>query len=275
MIVTIPDLIPIEQIRISPLRPPLSQVPYLKPSSTEIETAQATGLIPSLIVKEIRRMPYPLYHILTGEKHWFTAQAIKGFPSLACEVVTDQVSETDERKIIQDDLNSYQINISTKKTDPIAEAQLLKDKIRTYPSRYQFCKETKQDQGALAHKLNLLKLSIEVQALIKDAKLKVSHARFLYQIKNEMKQIKIAQHIIENKLSATQAWDLCKRFSGKLTKNMSSDLALVERQTSERLGYPVKIKQHKKGSGEIKITFFDTDGADDILRRLGYQRDKF
>ncbi|MCU7800676.1 MAG: hypothetical protein KZQ70_11145 [gamma proteobacterium symbiont of Lucinoma myriamae] len=275
MIVTIPELIPIEQITISPLRPPLSQVPYLKPSSTEIETAQTTGLIPSLIVKEIRRIPYPLYHILTGEKHWFTAQAVTGVPSLACEVVTDQVSEKDERKIIKEDLNSYQINISTKKTDPIAEAQLLKEKIKSYQSRYQFCKETKLDQGALAHKLNLLKLSIKVQALIKDDKLKVSHARFLYQIKNEIKQIKIAQHIIENKLSATQAWDLCKRFSGKENNNMSVDLALVERQTSERLGYPVKIKQNKKGSGEIRIIFFDTDGADDILKKLGYERDYF
>lgn len=273
MIVTIPELIPIEQIKISPLRPPLSQVPYLKPSSTEIESAQATGLIPSLIVKEIRRIPYPLYHILTGEKYWFTAQAITNLPSLTCEVVTDHISEKDEKKIIKEDLNSYQINIITHTKDPIIEAQLLKEKIKSYRSRYQFCKENNFDQGALAHKLNLLNLSIEVQALIKDSQLKVSHARFLYQIKNEMKQIKVAQYIIENKLSATQAWDLCKRFSGKVNKKISSDLALVERQTSERLGYPIKIKQHKKGSGEIKITFFDTDGADDILKKLGYKRD--
>ena len=32
----------------------------LKEWKDEIETSQATGLIPSLIVKEIRRMPYPL-----------------------------------------------------------------------------------------------------------------------------------------------------------------------------------------------------------------------
>jgi len=275
MIVTISELIPIEHIKISPMRPPLSQIPYLKPSATEIETAQTTGLIPSLIVKEIRRIPYPLYHILTGEKHWFTAQAITGVPSLTCEVIIDKVSEKDEQKIIKDDLNSYQINISTKKTDPIAEAQLLKEKIKNYPSRYQFCKEMKQDQGTLAHKLNLLKLSIDVQTLIKDNKLKVSHARFLYQIKDEIKQIKIARHIIVNKLSALQAWDLCKRFSGKQSRNISSDLALIERQSSEQLGYPVKIKQNKKGSGEIKITFFDTDGADDILRKLGYHGDEF
>ena len=275
MIVTISELIPIEHIKISPMRPPLSQIPYLKPSATEIETAQTTGLIPSLIVKEIRRIPYPLYHILTGEKHWFTAQAITGVPSLTCEVIIDKVSEKDEQKIIKDDLNSYQINISTKKTDPIAEAQLLKEKIKNYPSRYQFCKEMKQDQGTLAHKLNLLKLSIDVQTLIKDNKLKVSHARFLYQIKDEIKQIKIARHIIVNKLSAIQAWDLCKRFSGKQSRNISSDLALIERQSSEQLGYPVKIKQNKKGSGEIKITFFDTDGADDILRKLGYHGDEF
>ncbi len=275
MIVTIPELIPIEQIRISPLRPALSKVPYLKPSSTEIETAQTTGLIAPLIVKQIRRLPYPLYEIITGEKHWFTAQAITGIPSLACEVISDQITEKDQRKIIKEDLNSYQINISTKKTDAIAEAQLLKEKIKNYQSRYQFCKETKLNQGVLAHKLNLLKLSIEVQALIKDGKLKVSHARFLYQIKNKMKQIKIAHYIIENKLSTTQAWDLCKRFSGKVKKNINLDLALVERQTSERLGYPVKIKQHKKGTGEIKITFFDTDGADDILKKLGYKRDEF
>lgn len=275
MIVTISELIPIEHIKISPMRPPLSQIPYLKPSATEIETAQTTGLIPSLIVKEIRRIPYPLYHILTGEKHWFTAQAITGVPSLTCEVIIDKVSEKDEQKIIKDDLNSYQINISTKKTDPIAEAQLLKEKIKNYPSRYQFCKEMKQDQGTLAHKLNLLKLSIDVQTLIKDNKLKVSHARFLYQIKDEIKQIKIARHIIVNKLSAIQAWDLCKRFSGKKIRNISSDLALIERQSSEQLGYPVKIKQNKKGSGEIKITFFDTDGADDILRKLGYHGDEF
>jgi len=274
MIVTIPELIPIEQITISPMRPSLSQIPYLKPSTTEIETAQITGLIPSLIVKEIRRIPYPLYHILTGEKHWFTAQAIR-VPSLNCEVVSDHLSEKDERKIIKDDLNSYQINISTKKIDPIIEAQQLKEKIKNYPSRYQFCKEMKQDQGTLAHKLNLLKLSIEIQILIKDNKLKVSHARFLYQIKDEIKQIKIAQHIIVNKLTATQAWDLCKQFSGKESKNMSPDLRLVERQTSEQLGYPVKLKINKKGSGEIKITFFDSDGADDILKKLGYHEDAF
>lgn len=275
MIVTIPEFIPIEQIKISPMRPPLSQIPYLKPSATEIATAQKTGLIPSLIVKEIRRIPYPLYHILTGEKHWFTAQATTSVPSLSCEVVSEQISAEDERKIIKDDLSSYQINISTKKADPIAEAQLLKEKIKSYPSRYQFCKEMQQDQGTLAHKLNLLKLSIDTQALIKDNKLKVSHARFLYQIKDKIKQIKIAQHIIDNKLSALQAWDLCKRFSEKQSSNINSDLALVERQSSEQLGYPVKIKQNKKGSGEIRITFFDTDGADDILRKLGYHGDEF
>jgi ParB-like chromosome segregation protein Spo0J len=275
MRVTVPELIPIEQIRISPLRPPLSKIPYLKPSSTEIETAQTTGLIPSLIVKEIRRLPYPLYHILTGEKYWFIAQAIAGVPSLTCEVVTDKISEKDERKIITDNLSSYQININTQKSNPIIEAQLLKEKLKSYSSRYQYCKEMKQNQGSLSHKLNLLKLSIEVQALIKDAKFKVSHARFLYKIKNEDHQIKIALFIIENKLSAVQAWDLCDKLSGKKTKSNDSDLALVERLTSERLGYPVKISLNKKGSGEIKITFFDSNGADYILKKLGYHGDDF
>ena len=56
---------------------------------------------------------------------------------------------------------------------------------------------------------------------------------------------------------------------------MDSDIALLERAISEQLGYPVIIKHNKKGSGEIRIKYFDTDGADDILKKLGYQVDEF
>lgn len=157
---------------------------------------------------------------LKGEKNWFLAQSVN-VPSISCELVIDKISEEHEKKIIKDDLDSYQLNVITQKVDPIADAQAFKDKLRAYDSRYQFCKENKIDQGTLAHKLNLLKLSIEVQALIKDAKLKPTHARFLYQIKKESDQFKIALHIIETKRSTSQSWERCKRFSARKKIQMS------------------------------------------------------
>ena len=97
---TFNELIPIQEIKISPLRPPLFLKPYIKPTHQEVETAKINQLISPLTVKLQRKFPHPLYIILRGERSWFLAQQA-GIHAVICEVIDEPISEKDELTLIK------------------------------------------------------------------------------------------------------------------------------------------------------------------------------
>jgi ParB family chromosome partitioning protein len=209
---------------------------------------------------------------LQGERSWFLAQQA-GIHAVICKVIDEPISAKDELTIIKNELNSYVIKIASDTLDPIALTEQLKHEIETAGSQYQYAKDNKTNQGTISHQLNLLKLSQEVKALISEYKLSPTHARFLHQLPNT-EQLNIARHIISHKMSASQSWKLTKEFitAGRYNKtSYDTNILRLEKQVSESIGFPVKIKHKKKGSGKIIIEYFDLDGAQTIFTKLGYK----
>ncbi len=262
-----PRKAPIESLKANPRNP--------RRDFTEAELAELSdsikerGIIQPIVVRQLAG-DREAYEIIAGERRWRAAQRA-GLHEVPIAVVDATDVQSLEFAIIE--------NVQRADLNPIEEAA-------GYIALMEQCNHT-QDQVAqivgksrpyVANLVRLLKLSPQVQTLVRQGQLSAGHARLLVGQPNQME---IAQEVIEKGMSVRQLEQWGRDDGAKQARDVrregrspvqpvakDADTRALERRMSDALGLDVSI-DHKGDGGILHIKYKDLDQLDAVLRKLG------
>ena len=224
------------------------------------DSIEKHGLIQPIVLRKAGKG----YEIVAGERRWRAARLIglKEIPSIVKEL-------TDEENMLLAIIE----NMQREDLNPIEEAEGIKKMIDTFGlTQEQVSLSVGKSRPYITNSLRLLKLPELVQQLTAEGKISMGHARALAAIKDEDKQIKLANRTAEEGLSVRQIEVLAqetKKPSRKPAKKKkkSADEKRVEEDLKNALGTKVNIKRTGK-RGKIEIEFYSKEELERLIDLL-------
>tara|TARA_X000000368_G_scaffold157357_1_gene123965 strand:+ start:365 stop:1207 length:843 start_codon:yes stop_codon:yes gene_type:complete len=214
------------------------------------------GVVQPIIVRK-SQIEDTKYEIIAGERRWLAARkaGLHDIPVVVTEA---------------DDLKSLELaiveNVQRHDLNPLEEAQGYKRLIDEFSyDQEKVSKFIGKSRSHITNCLRLLTLPLDVIKLIEDKKITAGHAKILVGLNNASF---VATKIYEKKLSVRQAENFVKIFKGNKKKiNFSKDanIADLEKSISDKMGLTVTIKNTKKNSGTITLTYKEIDQLNKIV----------
>ena len=214
------------------------------------------GVVQPIIVRKSQTEDAK-YEIIAGERRWLAARkaGLHDIPVVVTEA---------------DDLKSLELaiveNVQRHDLNPLEEAQGYKRLIDEFSyDQEKVSKFIGKSRSHITNCLRLLTLPLDVIKLIEDKKITAGHAKILVGLNNASF---VATKIYEKKLSVRQAENFVKIFkSNKKKTNYSKDanIADLEKSISDKMGLTVTIKNTKKNSGTITLTYKEIDQLNKIV----------
>ena len=214
------------------------------------------GVVQPIIVRKSQTEDTK-YEIIAGERRWLAARkaGLHDIPVVVTEA---------------DDLKSLELaiveNVQRHDLNPLEEAQGYKRLIDEFSyDQEKVSKFIGKSRSHITNCLRLLTLPLDVIKLIEDKKITAGHAKILVGLNNASF---VATKIYEKKLSVRQAENFVKIFKGNKKKiNFSKDanIADLEKSISDKMGLTVTIKNTKKNSGTITLTYKEIDQLNKIV----------
>ena len=165
-------------------------------------------------------------------------------------------------------------NIQREDLNPLEEAQALMRLIDEFDlTHQQVADSVGRSRASVSNLLRLLDLADPVKDQVNRGLIDMGHARALLALIRH-DQIEVANIVINRDLSVRETEALVKRTlkgeaGGKSTTNeFDPDVRRLETRVSEKLGASVKIKSGRQGSGQLIISFHNSDELDGILQHL-------
>ncbi len=164
-------------------------------------------------------------------------------------------------------------NMQREDLNPIEEAQAIEKMIDTYGlTQEQVSKSLSKSRPYIANALRLLKLPEKIQDMITEGMLSPGHARALVAVKDEKKQLALAERTAQEGLSVREI----EKLSGESKKSSRSDLrikkknievASAEEDLKEIFGTKVNLIERGK-RGKIEIEYYSRDELERLLELL-------
>ena len=217
------------------------------------------GIVQPIIVRKSSSQDSK-FEIIAGERRWLAARKA-GLHEIPV-VVTEA-----------DDLKSLELaiveNVQRHDLNPLEEAQGYKRLIDEFSyDQEKVSKFIGKSRSHITNCLRLLTLPVDVIKLIEDKKITAGHAKILVGLENASF---IANKIFEKKLSVRQAENFVKIFKNnkkKISSPKDANLKDLERSISDKMGLTVVIKNTKKNSGTITLTYKEIDQLNKIIEIL-------
>ena len=219
------------------------------------------GLIQPVVLRKVKRG----YEIVAGERRWRAARII-GIREIPC--IVKELS--DEENILLAIIE----NMQREDLNPIEEAEGISQMIDTYGlTQEQVSKSVGKSRPYIANSLRLLTLAAPVRRYVSEGELSAGHARALAVIKDEDKQISLAEAAVKQGLSVRQIEKLAQETKTGRTKKKantaakSPDVRRVEEDLKEVLGTKVNLNQKGK-KGKIEIEFYSREDLERLIELL-------
>lgn len=219
------------------------------------------GLIQPVVLRKVKRG----YEIVAGERRWRAARII-GIREIPCIVKELSDEENMLLAIIE--------NMQREDLNPIEEAEGISQMIDTYGlTQEQVSKSVGKSRPYIANSLRLLTLAAPVRRYVSEGELSAGHARALAVIKDEDKQISLAEATVKQGLSVRQIEKLAQETKTGRTKKKantaakSPDVRRVEEDLKEVLGTKVNLNQKGK-KGKIEIEFYSREDLERLIELL-------
>jgi ParB family chromosome partitioning protein len=250
---------PVEVIEPNPYQPRQTFSPH--ELEEMVASVREKGIITPLLVTKTDVG----YQLIAGERRWRAAQkaGLRRVPVVVREATP---TESLELALIE--------NIHRKDLNPIEEAvaygKLLEE---TGITQDALAKRLGKDRSSITNLLRLLKLPLQIQHDVIDARLTMGHARLLAGLKNSEDQWSLRNAIIKRGLSVRQSEALAKRGKGSTNtgeKRSASDpyIRSLEDNLKRSLGTKVEIKKRGK-KGTVVVHFYSDDELDRLLELFG------
>ena len=220
------------------------------------ESIKEHGVFQPIIVKKSIKG----YEIIAGERR-FRASKMAGketIPAIIRDFTDDQMMEI-----------SLLENLQRENLNPLEEALAYKNMIdRLGLTQDELSKRVGKSRSHITNIIGILRLPAEVQKLIAQEKLTMSHAKILSKIENEEEIIAMAREIAEKGLAVHDLEDIAQNKEKKVKivrkeRPESNEFKYVEDMLRDKLDTKVKIKDLK-----IEISFTNNADLNRILEVL-------
>ncbi len=252
------------ELKISDVEPMLNQ-PRKVFDQKKLEELAASikenGVIqPILVVKNESG-----YTIVAGERRW-RASKLAGLDKVP--VIIKDYTDTKKKQVaLIENIQREDLNI-------IEVAQALKELMDMEGYNVaDVSRVTGKSVSGVSNTMRLLKLPNSIQDKVLDGKLVEGQARALLAIENEEEQIKLADKIIEKKLTVREVEKLIydndkyKVKKKNVAKKIGTIYKAVEEKLTEYFGMKVKIDATKT-KPKLIIEYYDNEGLERVLEKL-------
>lgn len=237
--------------------------PRLNFSEAKLEelalSIQVNGLVQPIL---LRRATLGRYQIVAGERRWRAAQRA-GLQKIKAVIRTIPDAKLLELALIE--------NIQRQELNPIEEAHAYQRLIQTLAiTQDEVAKQVGKDRSSVANFLRLLKLPAAIQKMLEDEVLAMGHARALLGLETEAQQLKLANEIVNGKLSVRAVEKTVKQMTGGDAPKAAStpakndaNIRAAELKMKRFLGTQVRIN-NGQNRGKIEIEFSSMSELDRI-----------
>lgn len=224
--------------------------------------AQVGILQPLLVRPDIKGKGF---EIIAGERRF---QAARRAGLTEVPVIIKEIDDTKSLELALIE------NIQRSNLNAIEEARTYRQIIdQTSITQEELAKRLAKSRSSITNALRLLDLPESVQHLVFEGKLSAGHARAILAVPREEMRIKLAQKVVDEKLSVRQTESLVALFSvDQCDKTprpvLPTSFKRAARRLREDLETNVKIKQ-VRGKYKIEIDFADEEDLSRILGMMG------
>lgn len=247
--------LPIEEIRPNPYQP---RKEFDKKALEELsESIKTHGIFTPLLV----RKSVSGYDLITGERRLRAAKmaGLKTVPATQVEFTEEQMMEI---AILE--------NVQREDLNPIEEAAAYESLIQKLGyTQEKLAERVGKSREYCANIMRLLKLPEDVQSMVVNKELTMSHVRPLLSLNDEEEIYEAAEKIKKNKMSVREVEAYVRDVNGggqKKPKKKEKDPMIrdLEIQLSEKLGTQVVFSKKS-----FTISYHDTDDLNRILELIG------
>ncbi len=206
------------------------------------------------------------FEIIAGERRWRAAKLAK------LDTIPVIVRDINDRtaSIIALIENMQRVDLSS-----IEEAEGIKKMIDEFGMTHEEASDAVgKSRSAVSNLLRLLQLTDFVKDKLNSGDIDMGHARALISLSADQQNM-VCQKIINEKLSVRKVEELIqsgitKVNNKKISKNnnKNNDIEILQKEFSEKLGFPVTIENKNNNSGLIKIKYRNLDELDILLNKL-------
>jgi ParB family chromosome partitioning protein len=202
------------------------------------------------------------YEIIAGERRFQAARlaGLKKVPVIVREVTNQQKLEL---AIIE--------NIQRHDLDPIEEAASYFKLAEEFDlSQEEIAIKVGKSRSAIANKMRLLKLPIEIQKALTDGKINEGHAKAILALESLEKQMALFELILKNSLTVRQTEEKTQEVSVRTHKRiLHTDVQTkeIEDRLTNFLGTKVKVVKAGKG-GKIVVEYYSEEEFKSLLQKI-------
>jgi ParB family chromosome partitioning protein len=239
----------IENIEPNPFQP---RKEFDEESLNELgQSIQQNGIIQPIVVRQIKPEKYQL---VSGERRW-RASLLVGLNNIVAIVKDYSDHQMMEIALVE--------NIQREDLNPIEEAQAYDKMMEEFNmTQAEVAKKVGKSRSTIANVVRLLKLAPKIQVYVSRGTLSMGHARSLLPLEDKDQQIKVAEYIIDKKLSVRKTE---KYVNGLKKKTKDNDIDSVNKN-SKKLDKKLDQKWEK-----AKVVLADSFGMDVKIKK---QRNK-
>ena len=220
------------------------------------------GLMQPIIVRKSDNN----FEIIAGERRWRAAKLAK------LDTIPVIVRDINDRtaSIIALIENMQRVDLSS-----IEEAEGIKKMIDEFGMTHEEASDAVgKSRSAVSNLLRLLQLTDFVKDKLNLGHIDMGHARALISLSADQQNM-VCQKIINEKLSVRKVEELlqsgiAKQNNKKISKDnkKNNDIEILQKEFSDKLGFPVTIENKNNNSGLIKIKYRNLDELDILLNKL-------
>lgn len=219
------------------------------------------GVIQPLVVVKIAPEQYEL---IAGERR-LKASKLAGLKMVPV-IVREESGEREKLEL------ALVENIQRHDLDVLEEARAYKKLIEEFDlTQEDVADKVGKSRSAVANKVRLLALPIEIQRALQEGKITEGHARSILAIENPEKQRALFEMILKENLTVRQTEEKVKEVTvGTHQRKIGSSVSpfqIEEEALAAKLGTKVVIKK-AGGGGKILIDFYSKEELENILSKI-------
>lgn len=277
------DASDLQSVRIADIAPNRFQPrrTFTEPELAELEASiRASGLLQPIVVR--RRADHG-WELVAGERR------LRAVTRIGWTEVPAVVRDFDDRAMLTLALVE---NLQRADLNALEEAEGYQRLIDEFGlTQQQVAEAVGKDRTTITNLLRVLSLPEAVRRLVESGRISAGHARALLPIKDERRQIALANDIVANHLSVREAESRARSWGhdGDTTKTIAPNSAgkssprsadpatrRIEEQLRTRLQTDVTIQTQGDDRGTVRIAFYSADDLERLLDLLvGTSRSDF
>ena len=216
------------------------------------------GIIQPLIVTKNGEQ----FEIIAGERR-FEAAKIAGLSQVPV-IVRDATEQQKLEIAVIENVQRHDLN-------PVEESKSYQKLAEEFDlSQEEIAQKVGKSRSAIANKLRLLNLPVEIQKALISEKITEGHAKAILAIENPEKQRALFDLILKNNLTVRQTEDKTKEISvrtHKRTLHVDPEIKAIEEKLIGALGTKVKLSRSGDG-GKILIEYYSKEELDSLISKI-------